>query len=248
MGLLEDAIRQYATFADRTTDPAAPSAGERLVYVKDGSLWHRGPTGSPVEVGGGGGGGGGGGDYGAPVIDDALDSLSTLTAVSGTWTIVGGVLQHTGTGNFFSLRHNTVVPGSRWYLKADIRVPASSGVIDAGVSFRCKSTDTTGTTSHVLTAFLYRVSGSGGLTDVRLFRSNAAVVQFTLPSALALGTWHTVEVFGELAGMAMFVNGAPAAAAGFVVGEGKRVDRVGFTAQGTVEYRNFIVRSAPIGL
>jgi hypothetical protein len=83
MGLLEDAIRQYARFEDRTTDPAAPPAGQRLVYVKGGSLWHRGPSGSPVEVGAGGGGGSGGVTL-LGTLD--LTTAQTFTSIPGTYS------------------------------------------------------------------------------------------------------------------------------------------------------------------
>jgi len=58
MGMLEDAIRAYATYEDRTTDPATPGSGETLVYVKDGKLHTVDDGGTVVEYGAGGGDGG----------------------------------------------------------------------------------------------------------------------------------------------------------------------------------------------
>lgn len=38
MGLLEDALRAYALFEDRTTDPSTPAANRGLIYFKDGVI------------------------------------------------------------------------------------------------------------------------------------------------------------------------------------------------------------------
>lgn len=54
--MIEDAVRAYAAFEDRTTDPSTPSAGEGLVYFKDGALHSIDDAGTVVEYGAGGGG------------------------------------------------------------------------------------------------------------------------------------------------------------------------------------------------
>ena len=62
MGLLEDALRAYAKYEDRTTNPATPTSGSALVFVKDGKLHTVDDAGTVVEYGTGGGGGGDGAD------------------------------------------------------------------------------------------------------------------------------------------------------------------------------------------
>ena len=55
MGMLEDALREYAAFDDRTGDPSTPATDVALVYVKDGVLHTVDDQGTVVEYGGGGG-------------------------------------------------------------------------------------------------------------------------------------------------------------------------------------------------
>ena len=57
MGMLEDALREYAAFDDRTGDPATPATDVALVYVKDGVLHTIDDQGAVTAYGEGGGAG-----------------------------------------------------------------------------------------------------------------------------------------------------------------------------------------------
>lgn len=59
MGMLEDALREYAAYEARTTDPSTPAAGRALVYFKDGALHTIDSAGTVTTYGSGAGGGGG---------------------------------------------------------------------------------------------------------------------------------------------------------------------------------------------
>lgn len=59
MGMLEDALREYAAFEDRINDPATPSADTGLLYIKNGKVHSIDDAGTVTEYGSGGGGGGG---------------------------------------------------------------------------------------------------------------------------------------------------------------------------------------------
>ena len=78
MGLLEDAIRAYATYEDRATDPATPGSGQTLVYVKDGKLHTVDDAGAVTEYGTGAPGGGGGGAL-TLIEEQTLASAGTFT-------------------------------------------------------------------------------------------------------------------------------------------------------------------------
>jgi len=81
--MLEDALRVYAKFEDRTTDPATPAAGEGLVYVKDGKLHTKDDAGTVVEYGTGGGGGGDGALTLLDTVTLGSDGTITFTSISG---------------------------------------------------------------------------------------------------------------------------------------------------------------------
>lgn len=51
MGMVEDAIREYSTFEDRSTDPSTPASGTGLVYFKDGVLHSIDDAGAVTEYG-----------------------------------------------------------------------------------------------------------------------------------------------------------------------------------------------------
>lgn len=63
MGMLEDAIRAYAKFEDRESDPSTPSSGHALVYVKDGAIHSINDQGEVTAYGAGNGNGGSGGAW-----------------------------------------------------------------------------------------------------------------------------------------------------------------------------------------
>jgi hypothetical protein len=83
---LSDALRAYATFEDRTTDPATPTAGTGLVYFKDGKLHQRDSAGVVTDLTESGGGGGGGG--GVPFKRTVITGTGNKTTSSTTWTAV----------------------------------------------------------------------------------------------------------------------------------------------------------------
>jgi hypothetical protein len=56
---LSDALREFATFQDRTDDPATPASGSTLLYVKDGKIHSIDDQGAVTEYGPGGGAGNG---------------------------------------------------------------------------------------------------------------------------------------------------------------------------------------------
>lgn len=76
MGLLDDALRAYAKFEDRTTDPATPAAGEGLVYFKDGAIHSIDDAGTVVTYGADTGGGGSGD---LTLIDEEVLGASAAT-------------------------------------------------------------------------------------------------------------------------------------------------------------------------
>lgn len=82
MGLLEAAQNPYLTFEDRSTDPATPTAGSGLLYVKDGVVHSIDDAGTVVEYGSGGGGGG---SSLAAARVTRTGQGSNLTTTTSTW-------------------------------------------------------------------------------------------------------------------------------------------------------------------
>jgi hypothetical protein len=58
MGMIEDALREYASYEDRSTDPSTPASGSGLIYFKNGKIHSRDDAGTVVEYGPAVGGGG----------------------------------------------------------------------------------------------------------------------------------------------------------------------------------------------
>jgi len=85
MGLLEDALRAYAKYEDRTTDPDTPPSGQALLYVKNGVVHSIDDAGAVTEYGSGGGGGGG--DF-TLITSETLGADAAnieLTGIPGTY-------------------------------------------------------------------------------------------------------------------------------------------------------------------
>jgi hypothetical protein len=72
MGMLEDALRVYSKYEDRTTNPSTPAAGAGLIYFKDGKIHSIDDAGTVVEYGASGG---------STVDEDWTDYSSTSTIV-----------------------------------------------------------------------------------------------------------------------------------------------------------------------
>jgi hypothetical protein len=84
MGMLEDALREYGKYEDRTTNPSTPAAGTGLIFFKDGIIHSIDDAGTVVEYGSGGGGGSGYTE-GARVHNDANISVATATITALTF-------------------------------------------------------------------------------------------------------------------------------------------------------------------
>lgn len=172
------------------------------------------------------------------LFTDPLTATTNITAVRGTWALSGGVLRCTGGGvNYEFARHATSVHRSPLYAQVEVRLPTQAATAFGGIVGRWNGTDMD--SGHQLFAALAREATSGNILKLRLSRSNAANVDYTLVSSLAMDTWHTVGALITPASMSGYVNGE-AESGSFAPGE-KAIDRVGLMGFGIAEFRNLTV-------
>jgi hypothetical protein len=109
--MIEDAIRTYEQFEDRSTDPSTPASGHGLIYFKDGKIHSIDDAGAVTEYGAGGGGGGVlGYESAAGTTDQTLsnDTVTDLTSLSvslaaGTWLVMGKHVFERSSGSPYSV-------------------------------------------------------------------------------------------------------------------------------------------------
>lgn len=179
MGMLEDALRAYAKFEDRTTDPATPAAGEGLVYFKDGKLHSKDDAGTVVEYGAGGGGGGG---------DLALLDTVTLATTS---TEIDFTAIPTGYSDLLVVGK---VRTDRTGVTDDVRVRMGDDTFDSGSNYRWQirregdSPQTAG--SGAETSFMLGENSSTGATaEAGAF----ATLELWVIDYLATATWRNIR-------------------------------------------------------
>lgn len=176
------------------------------------------------------------------VITDPLSALTNITAVAGTWSIVGGVLRSSGTP-YLLASHATAVQRMAVFAEVDVRVPAAStGSPSAGVCWRWNGTENA--SGHWLAMVLYRASTTAGdpFTSARLIRSNVTSQTIALPSNVAAGTWARVSALITHGGVIGWVDGTVVGTMTAPGGD-KLSHRVGLVGGAEQEYRNLSVQA-----
>lgn len=147
------------------------------------------------------GGGGGLLSLWGAKISDPLTSTSTLSLVSGTWAVTGGVLQQTSTAASEARALNVTTPqGAIGYSQVDVRFDSGSGSVQrVGM--------------HVLCA---PGSGNGGMlvylqkngTNFDLVVESTATVAITTIASVAFtaSTWATLTAAYTVGGLEVYLN------------------------------------------